>query len=122
MKMYKLMHSACRTVCASVRPTDPSNGLPDGELNFHDIFRLLRLFCVNSYPCRAAGSTSGLLKWGTMINHSCRANVTFQSVSVGGDFEGRYRAVRPIRKGDVLGSSYMKPAMALASLVHRRRR
>lgn len=91
------------------------------DLNFHDVFRLLRLFCVNSYPCRAAGTTSGLLKWGTMINHSCLPNVTFHSVEVDGEFEGRYRAVRPIRKGDVLGSSYMKPAVQLASLVHRRR-
>ena len=55
-------------------------------------------------PVQTAGNTSGLLKWGTMINHSCRANVTFHSVKVGREFEGRYRAVRPIRKGDVLGS------------------
>merc|ERR1712054_144891 len=80
------------------------------DLSFDDIFRLLRLFCVNSYPCRKAGNTSGLLKWGTMINHSCRANVTFHSVKVEPEYEGRYRAVRPIRKGEVLGSSYMKPA------------
>jgi len=92
-------------------------------LDFEVLFRLLRLFCVNSHPCRASGSTSGLLKWGTMINHSCRPNVVYSSVEVAnGGFEGHFRACRDIRKGEVLGVTYMKSSiMALGSLVQRRR-
>ncbi|CAE8674815.1 unnamed protein product [Polarella glacialis] len=44
--------------------------------------RLLRLFCVNSHPCKVAGNTSGLLKWGTMINHSSVPNVVYSSAKV----------------------------------------
>lgn len=44
-------------------------------IGFDELSRLLRLFCVNSHPCKTAGNTSGLLKWGTMINHSCLPNV-----------------------------------------------
>ena len=44
-------------------------------IDFSELSRLLRLFCVNSHPCKTAGNTSGLLKWGTMINHSCLPNV-----------------------------------------------
>ena len=44
-------------------------------IDFSELSWLLRLFCVNSHPCKTAGNTSGLLKWGTMINHSCLPNV-----------------------------------------------
>lgn len=91
------------------------------HVEYDMLFRLLRLFCVNSYPCGSAGKTSGLLKWGTMINHSCCPNVTFSSAKVGEDFEGHYRATRKILAGDVLGSSYMKPYVLLASIAQRRR-
>ena len=84
--------------------------------------RLLRLFCVNSHPCHSKGRTSGLLKWGTMINHSCRPNVVFSSVKTpDGEFEGHFRACRRIESGEVLGTTYMKFPVGLASLAHRRR-
>eukprot|EP00933_Yihiella_yeosuensis_P064822 TRINITY_DN68359_c0_g1_i1.p1 TRINITY_DN68359_c0_g1~~TRINITY_DN68359_c0_g1_i1.p1 ORF type:complete len:380 (-),score=91.79 TRINITY_DN68359_c0_g1_i1:734-1873(-) len=91
-------------------------------LDFEALARLLRLFCVNSHPCKQAGNTSGLLKWGTMINHSCIPNVVYSSVKAAdGEFEGHFRACRSIKAGEVLGVSYMKLPAALSSLSQRRR-
>ena len=93
------------------------------DLSYASLERLLRLFCVNSHPCRSAGQTSGLLKWGTMINHACRPNVTYSSARgrEAGAFEGKFMAVRPIAAGEILGVSYMSPKGALGSLAQRRR-
>ncbi|CAK8991339.1 Potential protein lysine methyltransferase SET5 (SET domain-containing protein 5) [Durusdinium trenchii] len=92
------------------------------DLDFASLARLLRLFCVNSHPCKVAGNTSGLLKWGTMINHSCLPNVVYSSVrGLDGDFEGHFRACRPIKAGDILGVSYMKLQTTLAPMSLRRR-
>ena len=38
---------------------------------------------------------------------SVGSQVVYSSVEVDGDFEGHFRACRPIKKGEVLGVSYM---------------
>ena len=40
-------------------------------------------------------------------HRSVGSQVVYSSVEVDGDFEGHFRACRPIKKGEVLGVSYM---------------
>ena len=78
LRMQDAMHPASETFESTnnVAQWLVENQLPWLEgLDFAELARLLRLFCVNSHPCKSAGKTSGLLKWGTMINHSCLPNV-----------------------------------------------
>ncbi|CAE7682448.1 unnamed protein product [Symbiodinium microadriaticum] len=124
LAMQDSMHPSSETMQSTNKVAEwlISQDLPWLEgLDTSSLSRLLRLFCVNSHPCKAAGSTSGLLKWGTMINHSCIPNVVYSSVEADGVFEGHFRACRPIKAGDVLGVSYMKLQVTLAPLVLRRR-
>ena len=124
LAMQDSMHPSSETMQSTNKVAEwlISQDLPWLEgLDTSSLSRLLRLFCVNSHPCKAAGSTSGLLKWGTMINHSCIPNVVYSSVEADGIFEGHFRACRPIKAGDVLGVSYMKLQVTLAPLVLRRR-
>ena len=66
-------------------------------------------FEVNSFPCKAAGGGGCcLLKWGTLINHSCAPNVAFCSAVVDGAVEGHFRALVAIEAGEELGSSYIQ--------------
>eukprot|EP00434_Breviolum_minutum_P014412 symbB.v1.2.012708.t2/scaffold882.1/size155402/3 len=123
LAMQDTMHPASETFQSTSRV---ARYLVDQELpwlegiGFDELSRLLRLFCVNSHPCKTAGNTSGLLKWGTMINHSCLPNVVYSSVASDG-YEGHFRACRPIKAGEVLGVSYMKLQAALAPMALRRR-
>ena len=124
LAMQDSMHPSSETLQSTTRVAEwlVSQELPWlDDLDFVALSRLLRLFCVNSHPCKAAGSTSGLLKWGTMINHSCTPNVVYSSVETDGSFEGHFRACRSIKAGDVLGVCYMKLQAALAPLTQRRR-
>eukprot|EP00435_Cladocopium_sp_Y103_P037501 s1116_g9.t3 len=124
LAMQDAMHPASETFQSTSRVAAwlVEKQLPWLEgIDFSELSRLLRLFCVNSHPCKTAGNTSGLLKWGTMINHSCLPNVVYSSVEVDGDFEGHFRACRPIKKGEVLGVSYMKLQATLAPMALRRR-
>lgn len=124
LRMQDAMHPCSETFQSTSRVAEwlVSQDLPWLEdLDQPSLARLLRLFCVNSHPCKAAGTTSGLLKWGTMINHSCLPNVVYSSVELNGDFEGHFRACRPIKKGEVLGVSYMKLQATLAPMALRRR-
>ena len=124
LAMQDSMHPSSETMQSTNKVAEwlISQDLPWLEdLDTSSLSRLLRLFCVNSHPCKAAGSTSGLLKWGTMINHSCIPNVVYSSVEADGVFEGHFRACRPIKAGDVLGVSYMKLQVTLGPLALRRR-
>lgn len=86
------------------------------------IFKLLRLFRVNSFPCKSGGrDRCCLLKWGTMLNTTCRPNCHYMSAEVDGKYEGRFYALRFIKEGEILGSSYAPHTSLVGSLVQRRR-
>jgi len=86
------------------------------------IFKLLRLFRVNSFPCKSGGrDRCCLLKWGTMLNTTCRPNCHYMSAEVDGKYEGRFYSLRSIREGEILGSSYAPHTSLIGSLAQRRR-
>lgn len=86
------------------------------------IFKLLRLFRVNSFPCKSGGrDRCCLLKWGTMLNSTCRPNCHYMSAEVDGKYEGRFYALHSIKEGEILGSSYAPHTSLIGSLTQRRR-
>eukprot|EP00929_Paragymnodinium_shiwhaense_P055291 TRINITY_DN27708_c0_g1_i1.p1 TRINITY_DN27708_c0_g1~~TRINITY_DN27708_c0_g1_i1.p1 ORF type:complete len:571 (+),score=167.11 TRINITY_DN27708_c0_g1_i1:76-1788(+) len=94
------------------------------ELSLELLARLLRIFCVNSFSCHAAGeggARTTLYKWGTIMNCSCNANVTMSSEAADGQAWGVWRARRKIAAGEELCNSYASVRMELCSVEQRRR-